>query len=209
MPIQDNPSVSFADSSLYTREPWALPRQLGKLGVVGEKMEKILGSWSGMRKYLEQEMIAHSLIGRIRYGCTTYVGMDGCRIFDVCIDGAQIKRFSLETVNTYFIKNGYKTNSSPSGHNEYWENFWRLLEKYPIEWRTEYTDVEFCQALEVYRNQNIQESIYSSNPLVRMFAILDRRVGKRTLIKLYETVEKQPKWLRQFYLLRLHSENIC
>ena len=22
-----NPSVSFADSSLYTREPWALPRQ--------------------------------------------------------------------------------------------------------------------------------------------------------------------------------------
>ena len=26
-----NPSVSFADSSLYTREPWVLPRQLDKL----------------------------------------------------------------------------------------------------------------------------------------------------------------------------------
>ena len=24
---KNNPSVSFADSSLYTREPWALPRQ--------------------------------------------------------------------------------------------------------------------------------------------------------------------------------------
>ena len=31
-----NPSVSFADSSLYTREPWALPRQLTKLEFGGE-----------------------------------------------------------------------------------------------------------------------------------------------------------------------------
>ena len=40
-------------------------------------MGKALGSWSGMRKYLEQEMLADSLHGRIRYGCTSYVGMDG------------------------------------------------------------------------------------------------------------------------------------
>ena len=46
-------------------------------------MGKILGSWSGMRKYLEQDMLANSLQGRIRYGCTTYVGMDGCHIFEV------------------------------------------------------------------------------------------------------------------------------
>jgi hypothetical protein len=52
-------------------------------------MAKILGSWSGMRKYLEQEMIAESLRGRVRYGCTAYVGMDGCRIFEICIDGKQ------------------------------------------------------------------------------------------------------------------------
>ena len=35
-------------------------------------MGKILGSWSGMRKYLESEMLAESLHGRIRYGCTSY-----------------------------------------------------------------------------------------------------------------------------------------
>lgn len=29
-------------------------------------MGKILGSWSGMRKYLEQEMLADSLHGRVR-----------------------------------------------------------------------------------------------------------------------------------------------
>ena len=172
-------------------------------------MGKILGSWSGMRKYLEQEMLAHTLQGRLRYGCTAYVGMDGCHIFEVCIDGAQVKRFSWETVNTYFINNGYSTNSNPTGIGEYWNDFWHLMDKYPLDKRTEYTDDEFCQALEVYRNQSIQDSINSQNPLVRMFAVLDRRIGKRTLIKLYEVVEEQPEWLRQFYLLRFHSENIC
>jgi hypothetical protein len=73
----------------------------------GDEMSKILGSWSGMRKYLEEEMLAESLQGRVRYGCTAYVGMDGCRIFEICIDGKQIKRFSWETVNSYFIDNGY------------------------------------------------------------------------------------------------------
>ncbi|WP_442861330.1 hypothetical protein [Butyrivibrio sp. XB500-5] len=41
-------------------------------------MGKILKSWSGMRKYLENEMLADSLRGRVRYNCTAYVGMDVC-----------------------------------------------------------------------------------------------------------------------------------
>ena len=169
-------------------------------------MGKILGSWSGMRKYLEQDMLAEPLKGRIRYGCTTYVGMDGCRIFEVCIDGVQVKRFSWETVNTYFIDNGYTKNPAPSGIPEYWAEFWSLLEKFPIHQRTEYTDKEFCEALEIYRNQDIQDSVYSRNPLVRLFAVLDRRVGKKTLTKMQDTIEEQPEWLRQFYELRLNAE---
>ena len=169
-------------------------------------MGKILGSWSGMRKYLEQDMLADSLQGRIRYGCTTYVGMDGCRIFEVCIDGVQVKRFSWETVNTYFIDNRYTKNAAPSGIGEYWAEFWELLEKYPIDQRTEYTDGEFCEALEIYRNQNIRESIFSSNPIIRMFAVLDRRVGKRTISKMKNIIDEQPEWLRQFYKLRIDAE---
>ncbi len=169
-------------------------------------MGKILGSWSGMRKYLEQDMLADSLKGRVRYGCTTYPGMDGCRIFEVCIDGAQVKRFSWETVNTYFIDKGYTQNPAPNGIGEYWAEFWPLLEKYPISQRTEYTDEEFCEALEAYRNQNIQDSILSDNPMIRMFAILDRRVGKRTLQKVQDSLDEQPQWLRPFYLLRLNAE---
>lgn len=115
-------------------------------------MGKVLGSLSGMRKYLEEEMLAESLKGRIRYGCTAYVGMDGGRIFEVCIDGTQVKRFSWETVNSYFIHSGYTENKHPSGIGEYWAEFWTLLEEYPLDKRTEYTDEEFCLALERYRN---------------------------------------------------------
>ena len=169
-------------------------------------MRKILGSWSGMRKYLEQEMLAESLQGRIRYGCTSYVGMDGCHIFEIYIDGKQVKRFSWETVNSYFIDNGYMSNKNPSGIGEYWAEFWPLLDEYPITDRTEYTDGEFCNALENYRNWDIQESLRSNNPLIRMFAIFDRRVGKRTLIKLESELDKQPEWLQQMYLLRFKAE---
>ena len=49
-------------------------------------MSKILGSWSGMRRYLEEEMLSESLRGRVRYDCTTYVGMDGCRVFTLFVE---------------------------------------------------------------------------------------------------------------------------
>lgn len=169
-------------------------------------MGKILGSWSGMRKYLEQEMLAESLKGRIRYGCTSYVGMDGCHIFEVLIDGKQVKRFSLETVNTYFIENGFTENKKQFGIHEYWQEFWSLLDKFDINDRSEYTDDEFCDALACYRLQDIKESIASDNPLIRMFAVLDRRLGKRRLQKLKTEISKQPLWLRQFYELRISAE---
>jgi len=171
-------------------------------------MSKILGSWSSMRTYLENEMLAPVLHGRVRYNCTRYVGMDNCHIFEVFIDGRKAKQFSWETVNSYFIDSGLKKESQPVGVREYWEEFWPLLESIPMSERSEYTDDEFCEALERYRNQPIRNSIHSENPLVRMFAILDRRIGKRTLIRLKEAEKAQPEFLRQFFRLRLEAEHL-
>lgn len=164
--------------------------------------EKILGSWSGMRKFLEQETLAESLQGRVRYHCTTYVGMDGCRVFEIYIDNRLLKRFSLETVNSYFINMGYVEKPSPMGIGDYWDDFWPTLQKYPMEARTEYTDVEFCEALEEYRNQNIGDSIRSQNPIVTMFALLDKRTGKRTLEKIELKIKTQPEWIQSLYEYR-------
>lgn len=171
-------------------------------------MGKILGSWSGMRKYLEQEMLADSLKGRIRYNCTTYVGMDNCHVFEIYIDEKIFKRFSWETVNTYFISNGYTQINNPYGINEYWAEFHSLLNKYPLSERTEYTDEEFCDALEKYRNNDIRDCLNSENPIIRMFAVLDRRVGKRTLAILKNEMNSQPQWLQQIYDLRFSTDGI-
>ncbi len=165
-------------------------------------MSKILGSWSGMRNYLEKEMLTESLIGRVRYSCTEYPGMDGLRIFEIFIDKKPVKRFSFETLNVYFTKNGFKSNKD----NELWSEFWTLKDKYSVNERTEYTDEEFCRALELYRSQDIKTSISSDNPLVRMFAVLDRRIGKRTICKLKEDIKNQPQWLQEFYNLRIYAE---
>ena len=169
---------------------------------------KILGSWSGMRKYLENEMLAESLRGRVRYNCTSYVGMDGCRIFEVYIDNEVVKQFSLETVNTYFINQGLKKDSDESGIRQYWDGFWNLMFDSQTKNRTEYIDVEFASALEKYRNQSINESIDSPDPLVRMFAILDRRIGKRRLKEQKCLIDLQPEWLQKFYRLRIDAENV-
>ena len=171
-------------------------------------MKKILGSWSGMRKYLEKEMLAVPLQGRVRYNCTRYVGMDNCHIFEVYVDDKMAKQFSWETVNSYFINQGLTQNKNPVGIQECWDGFWSLLDEIPLKSRTEYTDDEFCDALEEYRNQKIQVSIHSENTLVRMFAVLDKRLGKRTLKKVKETITSQPEWLQNFYRLRLDSEHI-
>lgn len=161
-------------------------------------MKKILGSWSGMRKYLEKEMLAPYLQGRVRYNCTRYIGMENCHIFEIYVDGKMVKQFSWETVNSYFINQGLTQNKNPAGIREYWDEFWSLFDKIPLNSRTEYTDGEFCKALEEYRNQKIQVSIDSENPLVRMFAVLDKRLGKRTLQKVQETITSQPEWLQSF-----------
>ena len=47
----------------------------------------------------------------------------------------------------------------------------------------------FYQAFEEFDNQNIDKSLSSDNLIVRIFAILDRRVGKRRLLSMRELME--------------------
>ena len=169
-------------------------------------MSKIEGSWSGMRKYLEKEIIAECLKGRVRYNCTRYVGMDECHVFELYIDGILIKRFSLETVNSYLISRECSRNRKPYGVREYWDGFWRRLDSAMPQDRTEYTDDEFCDALDKYRHQDIAASLNSENPLEIMFALLDRRVGKRKLARIKDSFGHQPQWLQNILSIRLHSQ---
>lgn len=50
-------------------------------------------------------------------------------------------------------------------------------------------------------------SLHSENPLIKMFAVLDRRTGKRALQKIKENTKNEPQWLREIYKLRTEAEN--
>ena len=151
-------------------------------------------------------MLTPTLRGRVRYNCTRYVGMDNCHVFEVYPDGTLAERFSWETVNDWLIENGRKEKGY--GLQDYWNGFFDLLAAVPPEARTAYTDEEFCEALEIYRNQPIVDSICAANPIVRMFALLDRRIGKRRLFTMQDALCRDPAWLTRFYALRIEAEKI-
>ena len=161
-----------------------------------------------MRKYLEEEMLYEPLRGKVRYNCTSYAGMDGCRIFEVFFRGELFKQFSWETVNTWFINEGLARKTCPMSIAEYWSGFQELLGKTPMNARGEYTDGEFADALEIYRNSDIKACLSSDDPIVKMFALLDRRAGKRTLDAMADTIAGGPEWLIKVYEFRMDPERV-
>lgn len=147
-----------------------------------------------MKKYLEQEMLCSELKGRINFHYEVYPRfgrLSAC--FVVSLDDKRIKTFGEQYAVARLEEQGK------------WK-YGQDIESIPIQDRDEYTHYEFSDALRVYRNQSIQISICSDNPIVRMFAILDRRVGKRTLARL--SVNDQPEWLRCLYKVRLTAAKL-
>lgn len=164
-------------------------------------MNKILGSWSAMRNYLEKDMLCDSLKGRIRYYCTKYPNMDGFGVFEIVADGKIMKRFSMETVAKEL-----KNKNPDMPENAFWKRFWEEKRSADLNDRREFDDEEFCEGLKLYRALSIGDSLKSENPVTRMFAIMDRRVGKRKLEELKNTVLSEPEWLQEFYWLRMEAE---
>ena len=64
----------------------------------------------------------------------------------------------------------------------------------------------FYEAFNIFDNQSIEKSLASENLLVRIFAVLDRRVGKRTLKKIGENIENEPETFRVFYEIRISEK---
>ena len=67
---------------------------------------------------------------------------------------------------------------------------------------------DFYMAFQKFDDQSIEASLSDENPIVRIFALLDRRLGKRRLTALEDTMEKELEWVRPFYLLRMEAEGL-
>lgn len=91
------------------------------------------GSWKGMKKYLEQEMLCPALKGRVSFHCEVYPRFgSSSALFSVSLDGERIKAFGL----MYALARLEEQGKLEPGHY-----LWRI----PLCERDEYEDFEFAR----------------------------------------------------------------
>jgi len=66
----------------------------------------------------------------------------------------------------------------------------------------------FSDAFQIFSTQSIEESLVSDNLIIRIFAVPDRLVGKRCLLKMQETISEEPETFREFRAIRMAFENL-
>lgn len=66
----------------------------------------------------------------------------------------------------------------------------------------------FYSAFDEFDNQSIDDSLNSDDLIVRIFAVLDRRVGKRRLVKMKDTLNENDEIFNMFYAIRIDAEKI-
>lgn len=155
-------------------------------------------SWSGLNKQLT-EQLCESLKNRISYFLTRYHKVhNSYGRASIRLDGKELVNFSW--VEMY--KKDYDA-------NEHWKKtgVWdyespELKAKWDFDGT--FSDYDFLEAATEFLQLSIQDALQSDNYLIRVFAIMDKRVGKRTLVDIIKSAEYKsyPKWVQQFYELR-------
>lgn len=71
-----------------------------------------------------------------------------------------------------------------------------------------YGQYDFFGALEEYFNKSIEDCLKSSDTLIKILCLLDRRIGKRTLIKINDAITNEHPLVQDFFKLRCEAENV-
>ncbi len=157
-----------------------------------------------MRHKLENEYLAESLRGRLNYFVTcyhaTHDGDEGRAA--IRLDGKEILKSNYYDRMDAQWKHYYAGNGAEGGPDAWKESAYAALHD------GEFYQKDFYRAFGEFDNQSIADSMRSENALVRMFALLDRRTGRRTLEKLRVEMQQAPQWLQMIYFIRLEAENM-
>lgn len=179
-------------------------------------------SWSSIRKQLEQDLLCEKLRGRVQYFFTHYrKSHDEEARVCVRVDG---KEYVMGNAYNYYVK-GYahlqnemkQVMQIPMRVWDFDENIFKYdeentaVEEY-IKKRQifdgAFSAYQIMKSIEDFLQMNIDDAIQSDNLILKMLALLDRRIGKRRLQKMEEEMERQPDWLRFFYELRMEAEEL-
>lgn len=167
-------------------------------------------SWSGMKKRAES-LVCATLKGRIAYFYTAYhtvhnaygraaVRLDGKDA--VCF--SWIETYRQERDIAEFLSSRPVPSLEGPGDEFY--------EKQKPVWDANciYCHWDFLDALHRFLSLPIEDALASDDFIVKIFAIVDRRVGRRRLesIKAAGEYEGYPDWVKMFYTLRFEAEGL-
>ena len=177
-------------------------------------------SWKGLKKQLE-ERLCDKLKGRIEYYYTVYrkghsSPFDDASQAKILLDKNELLSFDFLPKVSYKGEDG-----EPFPLHEDWDfllvvtNFLNMNISVALHGNYDTEKLKVFQPHIHNRGvkiENIYDYIETQGliDLVKLFAIIDKRVGKRTLIKLIETKEYEnyPKWLMPIFELRCEVEGI-
>ncbi len=148
----------------------------------------MLQPWNIIKKQLEQDLLCEKLRGRVQYFLTVHEDNDS----EAC--GGEYGSFAVHVDGEEIIRIHPVNEIEESDHDE------RLIIP---------KSVKAYLNLDVRGNITDGESIIRmEDPIMRMLVILDRRVGRRTLQEVADTILEQPLWLQVMYRLRFDVEGI-
>jgi hypothetical protein len=163
--------------------------------------------WSKIKKNVELKF-SEKLNKKIQLYITSYgADYDVSDLFNrgwITVNGKEVVNFS--TADSFYL-NGYvyhsatPTNCVVSEEIDFNKRHPNLLSE-----KGEFSKFDLSNCCYAYLDLNIDEALTHKSPIINMFAVLDKRLGKRRLIKLNEK-EHHPL-VRYFLNLRLESENI-
>lgn len=117
------------------------------------------------------------------------------------LDGKELICFSW--IEMYHQETDISNLSEENNENSYSELTAMMKPKWDM--NCTYYERNFIDAVLQFRNMSIQDALQSKNFIIKILAIMDRRVGKRTLMRIADDKDylNYPKWVQQFYELRL------
>ena len=150
--------------------------------------------WSKLKTRIK-DFICPELKDRIDFFVTSYrESHDGADKVWITVDGEKVfecKHYPYEWAEADAYYSGLRKNEVKT-----------LLREKEI-----HSPRNFGEAMRVYLELPIEEALKSSDPLVKALAVIDRRIGKRTLAKL-ELSDSEHSLIQMFYELRVESKHI-
>lgn len=168
--------------------------------------------WSKLRKRLEN-LICESLRERVKFTVTNYgkahdqlgrafISVEKNEVFNMC---------TLTSNNALFEKEEELLNDLQLKYDVFYEEQnCSIQDKAHEIIMTEgvFAQYDFFEAVEQYLNSSIEVYLQSNHIIIMILSLIDRRVGKRTLIRIKESIQQEHKIVQFFYTLRCEAERI-